>query len=317
MKKLAILPLLFLPVFVSAHVKWFAHPEGLARPYSITDGFVISWIIISIVLVFIGVFLDKKTDPPKYFVKKTEGWTPFIHSLSSIGFGISLIIFTLKGFVFAPNFPAHGNFGALLLLIQGVSGLLMLFGFFERVGAILLLLAFLGNVYIFGFHEMIDALEMLGFSIYLFIVGRPLWRLVDIKWFQTFAGQIQDWGIPLLRVFTGLNLIALGFTEKILAPSMTQEFLTHYKWNFMQDLGFSMFTNYWFAFSAGVVEALFGIFLVLGLVTRLTTLVLAVFLAITLVLLGPIELMGHLPHFSIAIVFLVLGSGEKLKIVKS
>jgi uncharacterized membrane protein YphA (DoxX/SURF4 family) len=122
--------------------------------------------------------------------------------------------------------------------------------------------------------------------------------------------------VPFLRTATGLNLIILGFSEKIISPGLTQNFLSHYDWNFMQALGFEWFTDYWFAFCAGSFETLLGIFFLFGLFTRLTTLALAGFLVTTLALLGPVELMGHLPHFSIAVVLLIMGAGARLKFGK-
>jgi uncharacterized membrane protein YphA (DoxX/SURF4 family) len=198
-------------------------------------------------------------------------------------------------------------------VVEFISGVMILLGYFERLGAILLLVLFFMSVYLHGAIEMLDALEVFGFSLYLLIYGRPNLKLSHK--FNIGDFQLNEYAVPVLRIFTGLNLFVLGFSEKILNPSLTQDFLEKYNWNFMDALGFHMFTNYWFAFSAGVVESLFGVFLILGLVTRFTTLTLAVFLASTLVLLGPVELMGHLPHFSIAIIFLILGSGDKLKIV--
>ena len=94
-------------------------------------------------------------------------------------------------------------------------------------------------------------------------------------------------------------------------------FLEKYDWNFMHHFfGLTWFSDYWFAYSAGVVESLFGIFLILGLVTRLTIVALAVFLVTTLILLGPVELIGHLPHFSIAAVLLVFGAGSVMHMKK-
>jgi uncharacterized membrane protein YphA (DoxX/SURF4 family) len=161
--------------------------------------------------------------------------------------------------------------------------------------------------------EMMDTFEMLGFSIFAMIVGRPKWRIVDTEIFKEYTHKIHSYGLPLLRIGTGLNLFILGFSEKIMSPSLTENFLSIYHWNFMQNIGFNWFTDYWFAFSAGVAEALFGLFFILGLVTRTTTIALAVFLLSTLVMLGPVELMGHLPHFSIAIVLLLFGAGSRLK----
>ena len=71
-------------------------------------------------------------------------------------------------------------------------------------------------------------------------------------------------------------------------------------------------SDYWFSFAGGLAEILFGLFFLLGLITHITTVAWLIFLVITLYLLGPVELVGHLPHFSIAIVLLILGSGARL-----
>ena len=128
--------------------------------------------------------------------------------------------------------------------------------------------------------------------------------------------HFHQYGVSLLRIGVGLNLIILGFSEKILKPSLTQNFLEQFVWNFMYHLGYTWFTDYWFAYAAGVSEILFGVFLLLGLVTRTTILALSVFLISTLILLGPVELMGHLPHFSIALVLLVFGAGSRMHMRK-
>ncbi len=319
-KKLSIVCTLFLsaiPHVVSAHVKWFAEPTDPIPPYKITDTGVVIWILISVAIILAGIYLERKLRVAGWLDKRLDALVPIVLSLASIGFGLALVIFSLQGFVLAPNLPAENPFGSLLLILQAVAGLMILLGFYERVGAILLLLAFSLGIAQYGALEMIDTLEVVGFALFVFIVGRPKWRLREAKRIQSFMSRFNSYGVPLLRIGTGLNLLVLGFSEKILAPSLTQNFLAEYHWNFMQALGFEHFTNYWFAFSAGVVESLFGIFLIFGLVTRLTTLVLAGFLITTLALLGPEELVGHLPHFSIAVVLLVLGSGSHLRLIKT
>lgn len=308
---------MFFPLVSEAHVKWFAKPVDVVPAYKITDSWVVCWIVVSFLIVLLGIFLEKKLKTPKFIESKLYSLGPIVSSLCSIGVGLALIIFTYNGFVFAPDMEVQGLFGSILLLLQLISGVMILFGLYERVGAIILAIVYLGSIKVHGLIEMLDAVEVLGVAIYVFIMGRPRWRIASSKIFIGFSDKLKNYAVPFLRVFTGLNLFVLGFSEKILAPSLTQNFLQHYNWNFMHTLGFNSFTNYWFAFSAGVVESLFGLFLILGLVTRLTTITLAVFLATTLVLLGPIELMGHLPHFSIAIVFLIMGSGEKLKLLST
>ena len=306
--------ILSIPFVTDAHVRWFAHEEAFVRPYSWTDLPVIASIVIVLLVVFIGVYLEKKLKTPKWFDVFTEKWAPNILSLASMGFGLSFLIFTYNGFVFAPPLNTHD---VLLLGIQGIAGAMILFGIYERVAGILILILFGLSVNEFGFADVMDTFEMLGFAVYAMIIGRPKWKIIDTDIFLKFRHKLHAYGLPLLRVGTGLNLIILGFSEKILSPSLTANFLSTHPWNFMEMLGFHSYSNYWFAYSAGVSEALFGLFFLLGLVTRTTTLALAVFLVTTLYLLGPMELIGHLPHFSIAIVLIILGSGSLLKIVKN
>lgn len=311
--RLFILSILAIPTIAAAHVKWFAKPGEYVRPYQITDMPVILTIVVSFIIICVGVYLDRKLNVPKWMGRFMNRWASVALSIASIGFGLSFIIFSIKGFIFAPNLPAT----PLLLAIQAVAGVMIFLGLFEKIGGFLLVVLFGLSVQQYGFMEMMDTFEMLGFALYAMIVGRPKWRIVDVHIFKNITHKLHAYGVPILRVATGLNLIILGFSEKIMAPALTQNFLAHYDWNFMHHvLGLEWFTDYWFAFCAGSVEVLFGVFLLLGLVTRLTIIGLAVFLVTTLILLGPIELIGHLPHFSIAIVLLVMGAGSRLKFGK-
>lgn len=314
MKKfLYTIPFLSLPLTALAHVKWFAEEKIPVKAYSLSDSPVLIGIALSVLLIAIGIYLEKKIRVPNWFHKFTEKYAPYVLSIASIGFGISFLIFSYEGFVFAPNLMANSSTD-LLIIIQAIAGLMILLGIYERIGGLLLIILFILGINRFGFLEMIDALEIVGFAFYAIIVGRPKFKIADIDLFGKLRHKVHPYGLALLRVGTGLNLIILGFSEKILAPSLTTDFLSRYDWNFMQKIGFESFTDYWFAFGAGTVEIMFGVFFLLGFVTRITTITLAIFLITTLVLLGPIELIGHLPHFSIAIVLFVLGSGARLKI---
>ena len=304
---------LWIPTEAFAHVKWFAYESGYVRPYSITDTPVLIAIIGVIIVVLLGVYLEKRLRVPDKLHNTIQKWAPRVLSLASMGFGLAFIIFTISGFIFAPNLPAEGTLGIIMLILQGVIGVMMLFGFYERAGGILLFVLFTLGILEYGFIEMLDTLEILGFAVYIVIAGRPLWKVTEWTWLRKVTHRIHKYGHPILRVGVGLNLIVLGFTEKILTPSLTNNFLADYHWNFMNIFGMS---DYWFSFCAGVTEALVGLFFVLGLITRTTTIILAILLITTLVLLGPTELVGHLPHFSIAVVLLVLGSGSRLLLIK-
>lgn len=304
---------LWVPLQALAHIKWFAHEQEYVRPYHITDTPVLIAILGAIIMILLGIYLEKTLRIPQKLHTVIKKWAPRVLSLASIGFGLAFIIFTVNGFVFAPNLPTEGSLGTIMLVLQGIIGAMMLFGFYERVGGMLLFLLFGFGVAEYGLIEMLDTLEILGFAVYIIIIGRPLWKITECAWIQKHMHSIHEYGHPLLRIGVGLNLIVLGFTEKILTPSLTSNFLIDYHWNFMHFFGMS---DYWFSFYAGATEALIGLFFVLGLITRITTIILALILVTTLILLGPIELIGHLPHFSIAIVLLVLGSSSRLLLIK-
>ena len=313
-----------LPTIVTAHVKWFAEPSEIVRPYQITDSPVILSIVFVIAAILIGIYLEKKLQVPKWYSRLIQQTAPTILSLASIGFGLSFLIFSYNRFIFAPNLQVDtltavgmdSGFGSLLLVLQAVAGLMILLGFYERVGGLLLIVLYALAVSRFGFMEMMDTLEMVGFAFYAMIIGRPKWKIAESEFMCATAHHFHQYGVSILRIGIGLNLIILGFSEKILKPSLTQDFLSKYDWNFMHNLGYTWFTDYWFAYAGGVAEILFGLLFLFGLVTRLSIVALAVFLITTLVLLGPVELMGHLPHFSIALVLLVFGAGSRMHMKK-
>lgn len=312
-------PLLFsillVPILTSAHVKWFVDYQYSipARSYLFSDLPVIFWIAVSLLVLFIGFWLEKKLPVPgrilDFFHRSEDAIISFF--TACIGFGF--IIFSIQGYLFAPVLIPQNSAG-FLLGIQAIIGVSMLLGIGVRFFAGALLVLYAASVFFFGIGEMIDVLEIIGIAGMLMILGRPRWSLLDIPVSSEFLFRWKPYAIPLLRIFTGLNLIALGFNEKILHPSWGLAFLQAHPWNFMQMIGFHAYSDYWFVLSAGAVEALFGLVYILGIVTRVNTIVLGCFFVTTLMLLGPLELFGHILHFGIVAVLLIWGSGEKLKV---
>ena len=308
--KALIFSLLLLPAGAYAHVKWFTDTGIPADPYKLTDLPVVAWVVASILIIAIFYLLENKLPcPPEPSTK----FKKTILTVADIGIGISFLLFSYFGFIFAPNLPASGEIGTLLLIAQAIIGVGFLLGVYTRIAAVGLVVLYVWAAMVYGSYELIDALEILGFGFYGIITGHPRWGLVRSDPLKRLTTKLQIYSVPILRIFIGANLIVLGFTEKILRPDLGLEFLQNYNWNFTEALGFPI-SDYWFVFSAGVGEILFGVLFILGLVTRSVTLALAGFLITTLVLLGPTELVGHLPHFSLAIVLLTLGAGTRFRL---
>ncbi|MEK7520410.1 MAG: DoxX family membrane protein [Patescibacteria group bacterium] len=311
---------LFMPLFASAHVKWFvdvAHTAPI-RSYSITDGPVLAWIAIAVVIVGIAILLEKKLPSLRSFSHPFFDYIdPAVISLFSIIIGFGLVVFSWEGYGFAPNLISTTILGELMLAFQATIGFALVLGVFVKLASVGLLALFFTAMLHFGFGELSDAFEVVGIALILLLFGRPHWTLFDAARLHALAERYRDYAVPLLRVFTGVNLVILGFSEKILHPELGMAFLAEYHWNFMQMLGFENFTDYWFVLSAGTVEALFGVMFILGLVTRLTAVFLLPFFFATLILMGPVELFAHILHFAILLTLLVFGSGRRLKFIRT
>lgn len=296
----------------SAHVKWFVDSPSKNVPgYSLTELPVLGLMGIVVGAVTTAFILDRLLKIPENLRQLLEDQKDKITSLFSLLVGLALLIFSFQGYLFAPNLEATTSLDLLLRLVQGLVGLVFLLGIFTRVAAALLVLLYFGICLRFGLVSSLETLEVLGISLFLFVNGRPKWKLFDIN--PNFSDQLKDSSLVGLRTISGLNFLILGFSEKILNPSLGQAFLDTHPWNFMRLLGFDWFSDRTFILFAGGFESLFGLLLILGLVTRLISLALVGFFMTTLVLLGPVELIGHLPHFAIVFVLLVFGSGNKFR----
>jgi len=309
---------LLLPFTASAHVKWFVADDLVStRAYSFFDLPVILWMIISLLIISIGILFEKNLPSPRRLSFSFFSYIdPVIITIFSIFIGIGLVIFSFQGLIFAPTLVADSSFEYTLIVVQTIIGISFILGTFVQLSAILLALLYGVALWHFGFWQLIDHLEILGIALMLFLSIRPYWTVLDVGRLLKLGETYRVYAIPLLRVFTGLNLIVLGFTEKILYPELGITFLRDHPWNFMQMIGFEAYTGYWFVLSAGAVEVLLGVIFVLGIVTRLNALVVLAFFIITLVLLGPVEVIGHILHFAILLILLVFGSATKLKLVR-
>jgi hypothetical protein len=101
-------------------------------------------------------------------------------------------------------------------------------------------------------------------------------------------------------VFTGLSILWLAFSEKLLNPQLALAFLeSRPEFNFVQLLGFGWFTNELFVYAAAAVEATVGVLLIAGVLPRIVILFMWVPFNIAIPFLPPEELLGHLPILAV------------------
>jgi len=297
----------------AAHVRWFVDASATVEtfePYRFTDTAVLVWIAIALLLIGASVALDMRL--PNVRIVDTKTRHDFIEILR-VFTGMSMLLTAYEGAVTAPHLIAFGRFGTVLLFAQAGIGILLIANRFVRHAAILMILLHLGLAIKFGLLAAFEYLIMVAIALFLLINNLPTVALRE---------RFKPYSVDLLRILTGVSLITLGFSEKLVGATMAESFLALYQWNFMQALGFDFFTDRLFVLSAGVIEVVFGVILVLGTTTRLNVLAFSVVLFSSNVLFliqgnneaAMVEFIGHMPVIGVALILLLLGSGQRLKV---
>ena len=298
----------------SAHVRWFtdadeAHAAGFPT-YAITDLPVLIWLAIGFVLVSIAVALDGRLPVVPIVNSKLRHDAM---ELMRILTGMSLLLTAYGGELIAPHMSAYGTLGYSLVFVQAAIGILLISNHFIHIAAIMMVVLLVGTMVQFGFVQGFEYVNIIGIALFLFFNHVPNQALRD---------RLKPYSVDVLRIFTGIALVTLGVTEKLTGAILGQSFVASYEWNFMPMLGFDWYTDQLFVLSAGAMEVVFGVIMVLGVITRLNTFVIAAFmLASNIVFLltnenenALMELVGHMPIIATALILLLLGYGQRLKL---
>lgn len=303
--------ILFLfPAFTFAHVKWFVDSEEIINKsensipfYYLNSKEVLIWSLISVVVVFIFAFLDKKIHTPKRLLKFGLDNQKNINRISQFIFGLFLVTVSfIWKIIIVPDLHVDSDMTLLLSILQAGVGIMYMFNFFPRIASILLF-GFCFGVGIWGGGMVIlENAILISLAIYFFIKNSK----EDSRVFR-----LNKHAVEFVRLGTGISLIVLAFTEKLAYPELSLAFLEVHHWNFMQNI-FPWFTNNLFVLSVGFAEMIFGILFIMGYLTRITTILIAIFFALSvttmLISFGAWEV-EDLVVYSAAILFIFYGHG--------
>jgi len=293
----------------SAHLKWFAVDDrriNLGEYYSGYHTEIIIGAILCLLMVGVAVWINKRLTfdmPPTPAVKK------YVARAFSILIGLSLLYASYNESILAAHYLVSSRILVLLQYAQAIVALMLIFNLFPKSAASVLILIYVILASQMGLLEVLDYINFIGIAAYLILSNSQ-------------DENQQAYAVPVIRVITGATLIILAFSEKLLNPDIGLRFLTLNDWNFMQAMGVTGYTNELFILSAGFVELLIGIVFMLGLLTRINTLVLLAFMItsnVTFMLQSSnsealTELAGHAPILAIALILLMSGAGQKWKL---
>lgn len=313
-----LLTLLVVPISAYAHTRWFA--VGTLLPFQTdepTTVYLMIWGFIVACVVSVGVFFEKRGILSLSFLhpQKSHAFQRAAASFSMVT-GAFFLIAGTHHYVFSPNLSASFGMPQWLIVLQILIGISLLVGFFERFAAMLLAGLWVLVLCYSGFIAALEDVWVLSTAFFILVMGNDYFDMFPVRALQKHVEWLRPYALSVLRMGTGLTLLVLGFSEKILHPEFGIHFLEMYQWNFMQLAGFHWFSDYLFTLSAGAVESLFGLIFILGIVTRLNALVLSIFFTIPIFILGPIELAGHMPHFAAVLLLLLFGAGERFTLIR-
>jgi uncharacterized membrane protein YphA (DoxX/SURF4 family) len=294
-----------------AHVKWFIDdPEQFPLEWDrLIAPATIGGALLAVTGVLVLRWLVQRIDE-----ERITGWIrrslrPYLPLLLSLHLGIALTAYALTGRYLAPSLALpEGPWGNALAGLELIVAALIMLGLFTRAAAALLVVSGPLGVAFYGLAPMLERIELLGIALYLAIVGRRRLSLDGLRHGGGESPRMNPPAVGMLRVCAGLAMVVGAFTEKLLAPGVSEAFLRRFpKFNFLEGGGVS---DRAFADAVGAVELALGLLLLSGVGTRLAVLAAVVPFNVTLLFFGVAELVGHLPIYGIFLVLLVEGSGR-------
>lgn len=237
-------------------------------------------------------------------------WMPLVIGLHT---AVPLLVAGVQLQLFVPNLALPYNFfGGLVALAEIVIALSFVYGAATRIGAALLAVIWVVGAIWFGPLLVLEHSLFLGVAFFMFVMGRgPAALDMTLQRFHRPLERLVPRAVPALRVLTGIGIVVLAFTEKLLNVPMGVEFLERYPLNFFPAIGLEGIGDAEFILIAGTVELTFGLLLISGAFVRLMTLILWVPFNLTLPFLGWRELVGHLPIYGIMALIVIWGEERK------
>ena len=310
---ISFITLLLLATPTLAHVNWFVEAQGDVAPnYEFSEPIFIAWLGLASLMVAFSVWLDGKL--PVLRIVDTKTRHDFIEILR-IFTGMSFLLTAYEGALIAPHHVMEGPFITKLLFLQAGIGIILIANRWLKYAAVLMLILHLGVLITCGIAAALE---------YSIVVGSALFLLFNNLTDPKMRDRYKTYSVAALRIWTGISLVALAIGEKLAPSALGQTFVATYQWNFMQALGFEVFDDRMFVLSAGMVEAVIGIVLILGTTVRLAVLALSVMMAISNIVFilqsnneaAIVEFVGHMPIIGTALILLLLGYGQRLKLTE-
>ncbi len=321
---LLLLFVLCLPGQAFAHERWVRHAllSDFDRTLFETANPTNLWSLAAVAILGL-LLIAQSVRLRKEFTAKREGssrlsdWGATILGTFA-GFG--LLVPALDGQFIAPDLVVDSSAaGVALIWGGGLVGVLFLLGLWVRPAAGLLIGLYCLAIVALPFElfdgesvppvAILNYLDVVGIALFVGMIGRGALSLDRIFFLRPRASATR-WSnaVGLLRISLGLTLALLG-VQKFLMPELPMGVVQNYQDQIYEPIArITGMSPEIYVFAASVIELTVGLLLLIGVFTRLWTLVVAG-LFLTTAMIFRSELIGHLPLFGLAIVLLIEGGG--------
>lgn len=301
-----------------AHEKWFIPTEPVTSKIPdlfltvnpLTVGAAVGVLVFGV----IGYVSDKRYEKSKLYATiegKIRPYRDYAAGVLAISTGFALLWAAGHNQLLATNYPLpEGIGGTVLRVVEAVVGGLLMVGLFTPAAAVGLLALYASAFLLFPAIEPIDYVNFVGIGFFLLFFARGRYSL---DWFLgkpiLTTPEQRKWAYLALRVLTGFTLMWLGIL-KLRRPdlhfSLMDKFSAFNPYVIMGWFGVHMSREV-YVFCLFVTETAIGMFEMFGLYTRVLAVALVPVMMVSLVFLGPGELVGHLPILGTLFVLFAYG----------
>lgn len=302
-----------------AHEKWFVGAQETAavatrQVFGANTTTFVTLALIAAAMVALYL-LDRRFEgsrTERVLEQRIHHWRDYAAGVLSMATAVALLWSAATGTVLADNLVVPtGTSGTALMMLQVVAALLLLIGLFSVSAAAGIIALYLASFLLFPAGDVLDYGHYLAIGVFLLAFARGRYSL---DWILG-KGMLStpEWrkrAFLALRVLTGLTLIWLALA-KWLRPELHLALMDAYPdfnpYTVLRDLGATGLSRETYVFITGAVELLAGLVITTGVITRLAAAALIPLFCGSVIFLGPMEIVGHLPLIGIMFVLFVYG----------
>ena len=242
---------------------------------------------------------------------------PYAPAVARVTVGIGFICASYFQASFGPELPlaaSYGPYAPLVGIVLAVTGTLIIIGFWARAAAVVALLLFANAARLHGWYLLTYA-NYFGEFIVLLIIGSHRASVHSIMgWgerfhrsFHAISEKLRPLAFPILRVCFGISLLYASLYAKVLHNNLALQLVSNPLAGHPYPLAhYFGLEAHFLVLGAAIVEVVIGLFFILGIEIRFTSLFLLFWLSLSLWYFGE-SVWPHVILIGIPISFIMYG----------